>query len=94
MTAADRINELLARGIELYLNEAWELRARCSPEASHILDAAKPMLKRHKQELFDELSRQAKGCYPCKECGRFLFHVPNLTCFRCRQNSNVPVVMS
>lgn len=54
----ERINALLARGVELYLSETGELRARCDASASNVLEAARTMLRVHRAAIISELQCQ------------------------------------
>ena len=59
MSTADRIDALIARGVELYLNDQGQLRARCEPSFSHILDAARPTIHQHRAAIVALLAEQA-----------------------------------
>lgn len=59
MSAADRIDHLAARGVELYLNDQGQLRARCDPRFAHVLDAARPTISMHRAEIVALLSARA-----------------------------------
>ena len=59
MTPADRIDHLAARGVELYLNEQGQLRARCEPQFAHVLDAARTVIAFHRTAIVAHLTAQA-----------------------------------
>lgn len=59
MTAAERLDGLVARGVILYLTDTDELRARCEPCFAHVLDAARPMIRVHRAQIIRELQRKA-----------------------------------
>jgi hypothetical protein len=62
LTPAERLDGLVAHGVELYLNDGGELRVRCEPSHVHILRAAKPSIRLHRDALVEcLLDRRRKG---------------------------------
>lgn len=59
MSAADRIDHLAARGVELYLDDKGQLRARCEPQHAHVLEAARTVIAFHRAAIVAVLTAQA-----------------------------------
>jgi hypothetical protein len=51
MSPAARLDALAERGVMIYRGSRGELRARCEPCFSHILESARPMLAQRRAEL-------------------------------------------
>jgi len=54
LSAAERVDALAARGVMLYL-VGGSLRARCEPEVAPLLEAARPMLAKHRAGIVEWL---------------------------------------
>lgn len=54
LTPAERVDRFAADGIELYVVGA-SLRARCTPAAVRLLEAARPVLAKHRAALVQEI---------------------------------------
>lgn len=59
LTPAERIDGLIARGVELYLDDKGQLRAGCEPQFAHILDAARPTISMHRAAIVAVLAARA-----------------------------------
>ena len=51
MTATERIAALGARGISLYIAGDGSLRATAEPSEAHVLAAALPAIRQHRDEI-------------------------------------------
>lgn len=56
LSAAERVDALIARGVVLYVDGDGQLRARCEPCFAHVLDAAKPSIRRHRAAIIEYLN--------------------------------------
>jgi hypothetical protein len=61
MTPAARLDALAERGVIVYLDGTGELHARCESCFAHVLDAARPMLAKHRAELIADLRQRANA---------------------------------
>lgn len=55
MTPQERLDALAARGVQVYLGEHRDLRARCEPELAPVLAAALPAIRQHKDAIVEHL---------------------------------------
>lgn len=61
LSTADRIDHLAARGVELYLDDKGQLRARCEPRFAHVLDAARPTINQHRAAIIAHLLQDGRN---------------------------------
>lgn len=66
LSAADRVAALAERGIMLYV-DGVSLRARCEPDVAPLLEAARPMLAKHRAEIVEWLRRATNSQGPILE---------------------------
>ena len=67
LSAAERLDALVARGVMLYLGEDGALRARCESCFAHVLDAAIPAIRQHREALIAHLATVTPGLAPCRK---------------------------
>lgn len=58
ISAAERIDGLLARGVELYVDPKGQLRYRCEPCFRYVLEAAVPAIRLHRAAIVAHLATQ------------------------------------